>query len=142
VNAERVDESRYDRHRLSLGVPGSADWANDKTYPIEANFDLLGGIDFHKGCFVGQEITSRMKRRGAIKSRMAPIVFEGPAPPQGSELLAGGLRVGEALSGFDGMAMALLRLDRLEAGSRVLADGRSWAPRLPVWMDSRLSIDA
>ena len=53
-------------------------WGTDKTYPIEADFDLLAGIDFHKGCFVGQETTSRMKRRSAIKSRMLPIAFEGP----------------------------------------------------------------
>ena len=132
--ATPVLESRYDRHRLSLGVPGSADWEGETTYPIEANFDLLGGIDFHKGCFVGQETTSRMKRRGNIKSRMAPIVFAGAPPARGSELLAGALRAGEALSGFDGEAMALLRLDRLEAGPRSLTDGRAWAPRLPSWI--------
>ena len=53
----------------ALGVPGPADWGSDKTYPIEANFDLLHGIDFKKGCFVGQETTSRMKRRGQIIER-------------------------------------------------------------------------
>lgn len=134
LEARPVLESRYDRHRLSLGVPGSADWEGETTYPIEANFDLLGGIDFHKGCFVGQETTSRMKRRGNIKSRMAPIIFAGAPPARGSELLAGALRAGEALSGFDGEAMALLRLDRLEAGPRSLPDGRAWAPRLPSWL--------
>jgi hypothetical protein len=129
-----VDEARYERHRLALGAPGPADWAGDQTYPIEANFDLLGGIDFHKGCFVGQETTSRMKRRGRIRSRMAPIVFDGPPPAFGSELVAGGLRAGEALSGNAGMAMALLRLDRLATGPLALADGRPWTPRLPPWL--------
>ena len=105
----------------------------DKTYPIEADFDLLNGIDFQKGCFVGQETTSRMKRRGAIKTRMLPIAFEGPPPPSGTEVLAGELRAGEVLSGRDGRAMALLRLDRIE-GAELTADGRPVAGRAPAWM--------
>jgi folate-binding protein YgfZ len=117
-----ADEAAYDRHRLSLGVPGPADWGSDRTYPIEANFDLLNGIDFKKGCFVGQETTSRMKRRGAIKNRMLPITFDGPPPPFGAEVLNSELRAGEVLSGRDGMAMALLRLDRI--GGDLTADGR------------------
>ncbi|MFZ3005628.1 MAG: folate-binding protein, partial [Phenylobacterium sp.] len=72
ADAAQVDEAAYESHRLALGVPGPADWGSEKTYPIEANFDLLNGIDFHKGCFVGQETTSRMKRRGQIKNRMLP----------------------------------------------------------------------
>jgi hypothetical protein len=126
----------YDAHRLRLGVPGFADFDSDKTYPIEANFDLLNGIDFTKGCFVGQETTSRMKRRGAIKTRMAPIAFQGDAPAPGSELLAGDLRAGLALSGQPGRAMAILRLDRLGAGERRLTDERPWAPDFPPWMEA------
>src|SRR5579863_8777869 len=84
-----ADEADYDGHRLALGVPGPADWGEDTSYPLEADFDLLHAIDFKKGCFVGQETTSRMKRRGTIKSRMLPIEFEGPAPEPGSEILAG-----------------------------------------------------
>ena len=108
------NESAYDLHRLRLGIPGPADWGTDRTYPIEANFDLLHGIDFKKGCFVGQETTSRMKRRGAIRNRMAPIAFDGPAPAFGAEVLNGERRAGEVLSGADGIAMALLRLDRID----------------------------
>jgi folate-binding protein YgfZ len=108
------DEAAYDLHRLTLGVPAPADWGSDKTYPIEANFDLLNGIDFKKGCFVGQETTSRMKRRGAIKNRMLPVTFNGPPPPFGAEVLNGDRRAGEVLSGQDGIAMALMRLDRTE----------------------------
>ena len=136
--ARLVSEADYERHRLALGVPGAADWGSDSAYPIEADFDLLGGIDFKKGCFVGQETTSRMKRRGTIKSRMAPIVFEGAAPEAGSELLAGTLRAGEALSGADGRAMALLRLDRLDAGDLTLADGRAFSVDLPPWLASAI----
>jgi hypothetical protein len=83
AGAQVADLSVYEAHRLALGVPGPADWGTDKTYPIEANFDLLNGVDFKKGCFVGQETTSRMKRRGQIKNRMLPIVFDGPPPPPG-----------------------------------------------------------
>lgn len=125
-------EDAYDAHRLALGVPGPADWGTDKTYPIEADFDLLNGIDFKKGCFVGQETTSRMKRRGTIKSRMLPIAFAGPPPAPGTEVLAGELRAGEVLSGRDGLAMALLRLDRID-GADLTVDGRSVTVVRPSW---------
>ncbi len=137
-DAAPADEAAYERHRLALGVPGSADWGSAAASPIEADFDLLGGIDFRKGCFVGQETTSRMKRRGAIKSRMLPIAFDGPPPPPDAELLAGTLRAGQALSGSEGLAMALVRLDRLDAGPRTLPDGRAWRPLWPDWLKASL----
>ncbi|WP_309088031.1 folate-binding protein YgfZ [Phenylobacterium sp.] len=127
-----ADETAYEAHRLALGVPGPADWGSDKTYPIEANFDLLGGIDFKKGCFVGQETTSRMKRRGQVKSRMLPITFEGAPPPPGTEILAGELRAGEVLSGVDGRAMALVRLDRA-LGAPLTVGDRSAQVETPAW---------
>lgn len=127
-------EADWQSHRLAVGVPDpTADAPSDKTYPIEADFDLLNGIDFQKGCFVGQETTSRMKRRGSIKNRMLPITFQGPPPPFGAEVLNGELRAGEVLSGQDGAAIALLRLDRLEGPLTV--DGRPVEVRWPAWMD-------
>lgn len=127
-------EADLQAHRLAIGAPDPAlDAPSDKTYPIEANFDLLNGIDFAKGCFVGQETTSRMKRRGAIKTRMLPIAFDGPPPPFGAEILNGDLRAGEVLSGMDGTAMALLRVDRLQGALTV--DGRPVTVRHPEWMD-------
>jgi folate-binding protein YgfZ len=132
-DAVAVDEAAYDAHRLGLGVPGPADWGSEKTYPIEANFDLLNGIDFKKGCFVGQETTSRMKRRGQIKSRMLPLAFEGAAPDFGAEVLAGELRAGELLSGQPGRAMALVRLDRI-AKAPLTIGGRSATPQPPEWL--------
>jgi len=136
VEARSAD---YEAHRLAHGVPGAADWGVEKTYPIEANFDLLNGVDFKKGCFVGQETTSRMKRRGTLKTRMGPIAFEGSAVPAGSELLAGTLRAGESHSSVDGLAMASLRLDRLDAGDLTLPDGRGWRPARPDWLAGALS---
>ncbi|MDP1913438.1 folate-binding protein YgfZ [Brevundimonas sp.] len=130
--ATDATEDDYQAHRLSVGVPEpAADCPSDRTFPIEANFDLLNGIDFQKGCFVGQETTSRMKRRGAIKTRMLPLAFDGPLLPFGAEVLNGELRAGEVLSGRDGAAMALLRLDRI--GGDLTADGRRVKVRRPDW---------
>ncbi len=125
-------EDEFQAHRLALGVPDpAADAVADRTYPIEANFDLLNGIDFAKGCFVGQETTSRMKRRGTIRNRMLPIAFEGPPPAFGAEVLNGELRAGEALTGREGAAMALLRLDRLVG--ELTVDGRPARAARPDW---------
>ena len=135
AGAEITDETAYGAHRLMLGAPDPGrDCQPDKTYPIEANFDLLNGIDFKKGCYVGQETTSRMKRRGGIRSRMLPILFDGPAPLAGTEVMAGPLRAGEALSGQDGRAMALLRLDRIKDAA-LEVDGRPARVEFPAWMD-------
>ena len=133
IDEVTATEDDYEAHRLALGVPAPADWGTDKTYPIEADFDLLAGIDFKKGCFVGQETTSRMKRRGVIKNRMLPIVFDGSAPAFGAEVLAGELRAGEVLSGRDGRAMALLRLDRIE-GADLTVDDRPVRVDRPDWL--------
>jgi folate-binding protein YgfZ len=130
-----ADEAAREAQKLALGVPGPADWGSDTTYPIEANFDLLNGIDFRKGCFIGQETTSRMKRRGVIKTRMLPIAFEGPAPAPGTEVLAGELRAGEVLSGGEGRAMALLRLDRV-LDRELTVEGRPARAEPPDWLRS------
>lgn len=133
VREANASETDYDAWRLSVGVPDPArDAVADKTWPIEANFDLLNGIDFSKGCFVGQETTSRMKRRGTIKNRMASIVFDGPTPAFGAEVLNGNLRAGEVLTGMEGRAMAVLRLDRLDGDLTV--DGRPVRVDWPHWM--------
>ena len=119
-----TEEDAYDALRLALGVPDPAiDCVPDQTFPLEADWDLLNAIDFHKGCYIGQETTSRMKRRGAVKTRMVPITFDGPAPPPGTPVeTAGGLRAGEVLSGRPGLALALLRLDRAVSGPLTVRD--------------------
>jgi hypothetical protein len=127
-----ADEAVREAAKLELGVPGPADWGSDATYPIEANFDLLNGIDFQKGCFVGQETTSRMKRRGQVKSRMLPITFSGPAPGVGAEVLAGELRAGMVTSAGEGRALALMRLDRAQ-GAALTVDGRPVTLQPPAW---------
>ena len=130
--AATADETVREAQKLRLGVPGPADWGSDKTYPIEANFDLLNGIDFQKGCFIGQETTSRMKRRGIIKTRMLPVAFDGPAPAPGAEVLNGELRAGVLTSGGEGRAIAQLRLDRIDGALTV--EGRPVRVERPAWM--------
>jgi folate-binding protein YgfZ len=137
ANASEADRQAQ---KLRLGVPGPADWGADKTYPIEANFDLLNGIDFKKGCFVGQETTSRMKRRGSIKSRMLPFRFEGPAPAPGTEVLAGELRAGVVTSAVAGGGIALMRLDRAE-GAELTIEGRAVRLERPTWMSAPTDAD-
>jgi folate-binding protein YgfZ len=127
-----AQEPAYDAHRLSLGVPDPARDRTANTYPIEQNLDLLHGVDFKKGCFIGQETTSRMHRRGQVKTRMLPIAFAGPSPAFGAEVLAGDLRAGEVLTGVEGRAMALLRLDRIQ-GAALTADGRPIRVERPAW---------
>ncbi|MDP9103169.1 MAG: folate-binding protein [Pseudomonadota bacterium] len=130
--ATLADEDAREAQKRVLGVPGPVDWGSDKVYPIEANFDLLNGISFKKGCFVGQETTSRMKRRGQIKTRMLPIAFKGPALTPGSEVLAGTLRAGQVMSGGAGRAIALLRLDRAD-GASLTVEGRPVIVERPAW---------
>ncbi|HZC17040.1 MAG TPA: folate-binding protein [Caulobacteraceae bacterium] len=133
AGAVMAEEAAYDAMRLALGVPDPArDCPPETSYPIEANFDLLNGIDFQKGCFVGQETTSRMKRRGAIKTRMLPLDFAGPEPAFGAEVLAGTLRAGDVRTGADGRAMALLRLDRIEDAA-LSVDGRPVTVARPAY---------
>jgi folate-binding protein YgfZ len=133
-------EDAYDAHRLALGVPDPArDCEPDKTFPLEADFDLLNAIDFKKGCYVGQETTSRMKRRSAVKTRMVPIRFEGPAPSAGTPIeTREGLRAGEVLTGRNGRAMALLRLDRAVSGPLVCQDLSAVLDIPPWWPDGTL----
>ncbi len=132
--ALRQGAEAYDVHRLAWGVPDVArDGLSDKTYALEANFDLLNAIDFRKGCFVGQETTSRMKRRSVVKSRLAPLNFDGPALASGAEVLNGSLRAGEVRSGVDGRALALLRLDRA-TGAPLTTEGMEVRLDLPFWL--------
>lgn len=128
-----ASEDDWHARRAALGVVEAAFEApKDKTYPIEANFDLMNGIDFHKGCFVGQETTSRMKRRGTIKNRILPFTYEGDAPAVGAEVLNGELRAGEVTSAANGRGMAMMRLDRMDGELKV--DDRAVSVTRPDWV--------
>ena len=135
----------YAAHRRSLGLADPAVDAIEPLYPIEANLDLLNGIDFKKGCFVGQETTSRMKRRGPVKTRIAPIAYEGAPLEPGQEVTAGELRAGRVLSGGlaaggGGLSLALLRIDR--AVNQALSVGnRPVRLDLPPWLQAAFVLE-
>jgi tRNA-modifying protein YgfZ len=125
----------YDRLRLSNGVPdGSRDLEVEKSLLIESGFDELNGIDWQKGCYIGQELTARMKYRALVKKRLLPVDVEGPLPPPGTPVRAGADEVGELRSGADAMALALLRLDAVDAGAPLSAGDARLRPRRPPWL--------
>jgi tRNA-modifying protein YgfZ len=121
-----ADDAEYDRLRLSLGIPdGSRDLVPEKSLLMESGFDALNGIDWSKGCYIGQELTARMKYRALVKKQLMPVSVEGPMPAPGTAILAGDDEVGEMRSGRDGKALAVLRLDaldkKLRAGDAVIS---------------------
>lgn len=116
----------YDAHRLALGVPESgADILPERSFPLDLNFDALHGVDYRKGCFVGQEVTSRMKRKGEVRKRTLIVVLDGARPEPGDAITAGETTLGEVLSADRSHALALIRLDRL---AKAIDEGR--APHL------------
>jgi len=125
----------YDRLRLSLGVPdGSRDLVIEKSILLEAGFDELNGVDWQKGCYVGQELTARTKYRGLIKRRLMPVTIKGPAPSAGTVVFADGREVGEMRSSRDGWGLALLRIEDVLAGKKFVSEDATIAPAQPEWM--------
>jgi tRNA-modifying protein YgfZ len=120
LGAALVDASEYEAHRIALGIPqGGVDFRYGDAFPHEADMDQIGGVDFGKGCYVGQEVVSRMEHRGIARTRTVPLRYEGPAPSPGAAVLAGERQVGTMGSAAGGRGLALLRLDRVaEAFSR------------------------
>jgi folate-binding protein YgfZ len=130
IGAELVDSSAYEAHRIAVGVPrGGLDFMYGDAFPHETNMDRLSGVDFDKGCYVGQEVVSRMQHRGTARTRTVRLLLDGPAPEAGSAILAGDKSVGTMGSAADGHALALMRIDRageaLEAGIALTAGGLS-----------------
>jgi folate-binding protein YgfZ len=119
--------SDYEALRISLGVPrGGVDFVYGDAFPHEANMDLLRGVDFEKGCYVGQEVVSRMKHRGGARKRIVRVRLDGAAPPPGTPVMDGELPVGALGSSAGANALAMLRLDRVE---EVRAAGRELSAR-------------
>ena len=107
-----TDFAAYDRHRLALGVPdGSRDLVPEKSILLEAGFDELNGVDWQKGCYVGQELTARTKYRGLIKKRLFPVRIDGATPEPGALIMLDGKEAGEMRSARDNLGLALLRLE-------------------------------
>ncbi|MSO85634.1 MAG: folate-binding protein [Rhodospirillales bacterium] len=128
----------YDRARIALGLPdGSRDLEIEKAILLENGFEELNGIDWNKGCYMGQELTARTKYRGLVRKRLMPVAIEGPAPAPGTPIMAGNEEAGEMRSNRDGLGLALLRLEKIEAaraaGIPLLAGQATLTPRKPAW---------
>ncbi len=125
----------FEYARLSLGVPdGSRDLVVDKTILLEAGFEELNGVDWKKGCYMGQELTARTKYRGLIKKRLMPVVVDGPLPGPGTPVMAGEQEAGEIRSGQGDRALALLRLEVANDPTAILtAGGARLTPAKPGW---------
>jgi len=129
-------EAAFDAKRIALGVPDLArDAEADEVFAGEALLDELHGVDFQKGCFVGQENVSRMKRRATTRKKFCRIAFEGDALSRGAVVRAGEAELGVVRSSLPGCAIALLRLDRaLAAAAPLGADGRPVRLDPPPWL--------
>lgn len=133
-----VPEADWQAHRIALGIPeGGLDFAYGDAFPHEADMDQLHGIDFDKGCYVGQEIVSRMQHRGTARTRVIPFALDGATPERGTPILAGAKTIGTVGSGISGRALALVRLDRLgealEAGQTIAAGDTNLRPEPLGW---------
>jgi folate-binding protein YgfZ len=131
----------YDALRLSLGVPdGSRDLPVEQALLLENGFDELRGVDWKKGCYVGQEITARMKYRSLVKKRLTPVRIEGPPPAPGTTITLDGIEAGEMRSAAGDAGLALLRLEQIEAAERDARPLRAGEARLtpfaPAWRAS------
>jgi tRNA-modifying protein YgfZ len=115
LGAKLVDANGYETHRIALGVPrGGMDFAYGDAFPHEADMDQLGGVDFAKGCYVGQEVVSRIEHRGTARTRAVPVRFDGTALEAGATVMAGDRQLGTIGSAAGGRGVALLRLDRAD----------------------------
>ncbi len=129
--AGAADEAAYRAHRLALGLPDHDDLEPEKTLLMEAGFGELHGIDWEKGCYMGQELTARTRYRGLVKRRLVPVDAEAELPAAGT-ITDGEREVGTLRTSLGRRGLALLRLDAL--GSKLRLDGIALTPDIPSWM--------
>jgi folate-binding protein YgfZ len=127
LGAQLASADLYEAHRIAHGIPrGGLDFIYGDAFPHEADMDQLAGVDFDKGCFVGQEVVSRIEHRGSARTRVVPVAYEGAAPAPGLPVQAGEQNLGMMGSAASGRGLAALRLDRTEealARGAALASG-------------------
>ena len=126
----------YDAHRIALGVPdGGRDFTYGEAFPHDANLDRLGGVDFGKGCYVGQEVVSRVHHRGTARKRIVRVSFDGPPPSEGADIAVGGISIGAMGSALPGHGLAMVRVDRaaeaMTLGAPAVAEGVQLVIALP-----------
>jgi folate-binding protein YgfZ len=140
LGAALATDDDYHRHRIALGIPqGGQDFNYGDTFPHEADMDQLHGVDFDKGCYVGQEVVSRVQHRATARSRIVSMTYDGAAPMAGLPVMAGDREIGMFGSAADGRGIALLRLDRvadaLASSTTLMAGGIPVAAVKPGWAD-------
>lgn len=136
ADVAQQDKNRadYEAVRIALGIPETGkDLIADKSMPLESGFDELHGVDFEKGCYVGQEVTARMKHRNLVKKRLFPVAIEGDVPA-GTVVKSGDVDAGELRSAINGRGIALLRLDLAEKGGLMAGDA-AVTPEKPDWAE-------
>jgi folate-binding protein YgfZ len=131
-------EDEWQARRIAQGVPeGGKDFSYGDTFPHEADMDQLAGVDFEKGCFIGQEVVSRMQHRGTARNRVVPVAYDGAAPLPGIEAKVGERNVGFMGSATGGRGLAMLRLDRvaegMASGETLSAGGVPLTLAKPAW---------
>ncbi len=112
----------YHAHRIAQGVPDASDIPPETLFPLDCNFEELHGVDFEKGCYVGQELTARMKHRATARRRILPV-NAATLPPRGTPLTLGTTDIGEMMGSLDSNGLAIIRLDRLGDATAATADG-------------------
>ena len=134
------DPLDWDRRRLALGLPdGARDMEIERSTLAEGNLDLLGGIDWEKGCWMGQEVTARMHYRGLAKRRLTPMRVDGPIPAPGATVERDGVSVGECRSSTGDLVMVLARTDAIDETETGLRCGETHLhPAPPEWLKSAL----
>jgi folate-binding protein YgfZ len=143
-----VPAEQYHGHRIALGVPeGGRDFLFGDAFPHEALMDQLHGVDFDKGCYVGQEVVSRMQHRGTARTRIVPAVYAGGfAAEVGVEVTAGEKSLGKTGTGAEGRGLVMIRLDRaadaLAAGVPIRAGGIAVKLEKPSWISFSFPSDA
>ena len=138
LGAELFEAQGYEAHRIAQGVPrGGLDFIYGDAFPHETDMDQLAGIDFDKGCYVGQEVVSRMEHRGTARNRIVPVSAGSFAPDGGVPVMAGDKQVGTTGSHAGNRGLAMLRLDRVAdaraAGVPLIAGGVVIKPDKPGW---------
>lgn len=126
----------YEQTRIALGLADSdGDIGSGELFPHEANLDQMGAVSFSKGCYIGQEVVSRMEHRATARSRILPVTFDGAAPPRGAAIKSADKVIGSVLSSAGNSALALLRLDRMaEATQPLLTDAVRVRVHKPAWI--------
>ncbi len=138
LGAALVAADDYEAHRIALGAPrGGLDFLYNDAFPHEADMDQLNGIDFEKGCYVGQEVVSRVEHRGTARKRVVPVAFEDFGPEAGVAVTVGETEVGTMGSSAQGRGLAMLHLgrigDALAAGRPIVSGGITMRPVKPAW---------